>query len=102
MTQYMATKTENLLEFKEDMYHWRGIDFPGLVDEETNALYDYPEDSFAEHVGIPTALEQGLIVPIEGEAVNWKDKLPRLPNLGNMIPDMIKCPAYSEERMLTV
>jgi len=43
------------------MFNWRGKSFSGLVDEDRNALYDNPEDSFADHVGIQNALKQGLI-----------------------------------------
>ena len=34
------------------MFYWRGQYFHGLVDVETNALYDDPEDSFCDHVGL--------------------------------------------------
>lgn len=62
--KYMATVTGNLLVYRPNMFYWQGESFPGLVDEEANALYDHPGDSFNERVGIPTALDQGLIVPV--------------------------------------
>lgn len=96
MTQYISTSTKNILEYKDNQFHFRGVSFPGLVDVEANALYDHPSDSFAEHVGLPTALEQGLIMPIQGEAVSWRDKLPWLPKLGDVIPTLPqRTPAYA-------
>ena len=52
--------------------------------QETLALYDHPQDSFAKAIGLPTALEKGLIVPIEGEKVDW------LPKMRFVIPSMIR------------
>jgi hypothetical protein len=67
MSQYIATATKNLLERRENQFQWRGVSFPGLVDVVTNALYDHPDDSFSKHVGMKTALEMGLIIPIHEE-----------------------------------
>lgn len=58
---YVAAATGNALERRQNMFYWQGRSFPGLVDPEQNALYDDPEDSFNEHVSIPTAIERGLI-----------------------------------------
>lgn len=75
MTQYIAAKSKNVLVYKENMFYWRGDWFPGLVDEENNALYDHPDDSFNKRVGLDTALELGKIIPIQGEIVTWVDKV---------------------------
>lgn len=61
LTGYTSTKSGNQLERKLGMFFWRGRYFTGLVDVAANALYDDPEDSFADHVGMPGSLEQGLI-----------------------------------------
>ncbi len=45
------------------MFAWRGRFFSGLVDVEHNALYNDPEDSFEDHVGISESKE--LIEEIE-------------------------------------
>lgn len=75
MTQYISTSTKNILEVRQGAFHFRGMDFPGLVDEETKALYDHPQDSFNKAMGMPTALEKGLITPIEADKIDWKPKL---------------------------
>ena len=41
-----------MIEVRENMFYWRGLWFSGLVDTETNALYDNPDDSFLKHVGV--------------------------------------------------
>lgn len=84
MTQYISTTTENILEVRQAAFHFRGMDFPGLVDEETKVLYDHPQDSYNKAMGLPTALEEGLIVPIHGEKIDWKVKLRYI------VPSMIK------------
>lgn len=61
LTDYTSTKSGNRLERMEAMFFWRGRYFPGLVDVAEKALYDDPEDSFADHVGMQSALAQGLI-----------------------------------------
>lgn len=38
------------LEVRRNMFYWRGKWFSGLVDPDTNALYDNPDDSFLEYV----------------------------------------------------
>lgn len=38
------------LEVWPNMFYWRGRSFSGLVNPETKALYDNPEDSFMEYV----------------------------------------------------
>ena len=58
---YKSVKTGNILVVKPDMFFWRGSYFTGLVDEEANALYDNPEDSFAEHVGTEDLQNNDLI-----------------------------------------
>ncbi len=58
---YMASESGNVLTRKSSMFYWRGIWFHGLVDEKNNALYDDPDDSFADHVGIETSISKGLI-----------------------------------------
>jgi hypothetical protein len=58
---YVVASSGNVLERRESMFYWRGRYFPGLVDVETNALYDHPDDSFNAHVHIPTAIGIGLI-----------------------------------------
>lgn len=73
MTQYMATKTHNLLVERTGQFYHRGTHFLGLVDEAANALYDHPDDSFNNYLGLPTALAEGLIVPVEGNKTDWKD-----------------------------
>ncbi len=50
------------LERRLGMFYFRGQSFTGLVQPETNALYDDPEDSFAEVVGIKSSISSGLIV----------------------------------------
>jgi len=39
-----------MLEVREKMFYWRGRWFTGLVDPETNALFDNPDDSFMNYV----------------------------------------------------
>jgi len=69
MKKYIAANTGNELIRKEAMFNWRGKSFSGLVDEGRMALYDNPEDSFADHVGIPNALSEGLIEELPGEVL---------------------------------
>ncbi len=38
---------------REGMFCWRGRTFSGLVCESCNSLWDNPDDSFKEHVGLP-------------------------------------------------
>ncbi len=64
MTQYLSVKTENLLERREECFHYRSQVFPGLIDPDTNDLYDHPDDSFSTFMGMQTALERGLIIPV--------------------------------------
>ena len=40
------------LDRRPAMFFWRGRYFHGLVCPVCNALYDDPEDSFEEHVGM--------------------------------------------------
>jgi len=65
--KYKSVKTGNVIEIKERMFYWRNRYFKGLVDVEDNALYDYPENSFADHVGIKSSIDKGLIKLVEGE-----------------------------------
>ncbi len=61
MRQYISTKTGNLLAVKKDAFSFRGMRFSGLVDPETEALYDNPNDSLARYLKMPDALDKGLI-----------------------------------------
>lgn len=58
---YIAIKTGNVLEARPRMFFWRGRYFSGLVDVEANSLYDNPEDSFAQHVGLDLSVVSGQI-----------------------------------------
>lgn len=88
MTQYMATSTKNILERRENFFHWRGRWFPGLLDPEVNTMYDHPEDSFNQHLDMATALEEGKIIAVHGERVQEKSPLHALlaDIAGHMIP----------------
>jgi len=61
--EYICVKSGNILERRERHFYWRGRFFSGLVDVKNNALYNDPEDSFAEHLGIESldSLKSGLI-----------------------------------------
>lgn len=61
---YIAVKSGNKLVRRAGMFYFRGVTFHGLVDEENNAFYDDPDDSFAAHTGIKSSLEKGLIKAI--------------------------------------
>ena len=62
--KYRAVKTGNDLTPIGGMFYWRGRAFSGLIDQAGNALYDNPEDSFADHVGIESSIAMGLIEKI--------------------------------------
>lgn len=62
---YVSAATGNKLERVPDKFYLRGRWFHGLVDVQANTLYDDPSDSFAEHTGISSSLEQGLIALLE-------------------------------------
>ena len=65
MVYYRSIKSGNLLVRRPNMFHWRGTFFSVLVDIESNALYDDPEDSFAECVGITSSLNKSLIEEVK-------------------------------------
>ncbi len=77
MTQYLSVKTENLLERREECFHYKSQVFPGLIDPETNDLYDHPDDSYAHFLGMQTSLERGLIIPVlkQKSKPKWKDQM---------------------------
>jgi hypothetical protein len=90
MTQYISTKTKNVLVARQGAFHFRVTYYLGLVDEESNALYDHPEDSFAKAIGLPTAVERGLIIAVENEDMEqlvWNhDMVYSDPTLGYNFP----------------
>ena len=59
--EYIVTSTGEILQRRLGMFYWRGRCFSGLVAPLSNALYDDPEDSFCEYVGLESSLEKGLI-----------------------------------------
>lgn len=63
MSDYIAVKSGERLERRSGAFYYRDRYFTGLVDTANNALYDDPEDSFADHVGIESSLDSGLIRP---------------------------------------
>jgi hypothetical protein len=63
--KYKSVKTGNVLLRCSGKFHYRGRDFHGLVDLVSNALYDDPDDSFADHVGLDSSLKKGLIEPVK-------------------------------------
>jgi len=65
--KYKSVKTGNVLEIKENMFYWRKRYFKGLVDVEEKDGYDCPEDSFADHVGIKSSIDEGLIKLVQGK-----------------------------------
>jgi hypothetical protein len=74
MTQYIATKTKNLLERVEDVSRWGKVSFPGLQDPETKVMYDHPENSYKSFHGTKTDLERGLIIMVLAEVSDSRPK----------------------------
>jgi hypothetical protein len=74
MTQYLSVKTNSLLMRVEGAFIVRGDVFPGLCDPSDSSLYDCPDDSYCSHIGVPTALSRGAIVPVEDELRNLVHK----------------------------
>lgn len=52
MDETICPGCEKKMVKKPNMFHWRGRFFSGLVCPDCNSLWDDPEDSFAEHVGL--------------------------------------------------
>jgi len=68
MATYICVKNGHILVREPAKFYWRGRIFHGLIDKETNALYDDPEDSFMTHVtGTPESLALGLIKRVDDE-----------------------------------
>ena len=65
--KYIFVKTGEILQRREGAFHWRGRSFSGLVATLSNSLFDGPEDSFCEHVGMETSLSKGIIKEILSE-----------------------------------
>lgn len=63
--KYKSVKTGEVLEVLKNKMCWRGRYFSGLVDVKNHALYDNPEDSFADYVGMESSLSLGLIEEVK-------------------------------------
>lgn len=59
--RYIRVDTGAELERLTNIFYWRGRYFSGLVDAKNNALFDDPDDSFCDHVGLQSSLQRGLI-----------------------------------------
>lgn len=81
--QYIATNNNNLLTNKEDMFTWNGVGFRGLVDESENSLYDHPEDSYMNFIGMKNSVESGHVMVVTTETVATWGQIKK--NLGNLV-----------------
>jgi hypothetical protein len=91
MTQYIATKTKNLLERVEGVSHWGALHFPGLQDPVTKAMYDHPENSYKRFHGSKTDLEQGRIILILAEVSDSPEQAkPKKPKLMFGLPKYVR------------
>lgn len=63
--RYRSTTTGNILKRYPNMMYATGKSFHGLIDEKASKIYDDPEDSFADHVGILSCIKKGNIEPVE-------------------------------------
>ncbi|HSX22904.1 MAG TPA: hypothetical protein VLE97_09045 [Gaiellaceae bacterium] len=57
-TPQACPKCGGPFERREDMFHWRGRFFHGLVCVPCNALWDDPSDSFEAHVAASARAER--------------------------------------------
>jgi len=51
------------------MFYWRGKWFPALVDVAANNMFDHPENSFYNNLGMKNSVESGFVIPVNAERV---------------------------------